>query len=141
MGLSGAIGDAEILANIVGAWLSGSCALSAADPGWARRDERGSVLVVLLLPGRAGLVPVVLLLRDERCSVLVVLLLSLPVVTTVAWRSNCGCLDDQFVIVYERRTLRLITGSMVLAHANSSEVRDCSRSSSGTSRPADRELT
>jgi hypothetical protein len=67
MGLSGAIGDAwEILANVVGKrGYPGSCALKA-DPGWARRDdERGSVLVVLLL-------------RDERCSVLVVLLLCHP---------------------------------------------------------------
>ena len=48
---------------------------SAADPGWARRDERGSVLVVLLLRDERGSVLVVLLLRDERCSVLVVLLL------------------------------------------------------------------
>jgi hypothetical protein len=57
-----------------------------------------------------------------------------PVVTTVVleklrilWWPVCNC-------VRASRTLRLITGSMVLAHANSSEVRDCSRSSSGTSR-------
>jgi hypothetical protein len=30
-------------------------------------------------------------------SVLVVLLLS-PVVTSVAWRNNCGCLDDLFYL-------------------------------------------
>jgi hypothetical protein len=30
----------------------GSCALKAADPGWARRDERGSVVLLLR---RAGL--------------------------------------------------------------------------------------
>jgi hypothetical protein len=39
--------------------------------------------------------------------------------------SNCATVS---------RTLRLITGSMVLADASSSEVRDCSCSSSGTSR-------
>jgi hypothetical protein len=62
MGLSGAIGDAwEILANV--GYPGSFC---AADPGWAR-DERGSVLVVLLLRtsglGTGGF-------RDERCSVL-----------------------------------------------------------------------
>jgi hypothetical protein len=34
---------------------------------------------------------------DERSSVLVVLLLS-PVVTSVAGRNNCGCLDDLFYL-------------------------------------------
>jgi hypothetical protein len=60
--------------------------------------QRGSVLVVLLLQDERGSVLVVLLLRDERCSVLVVYCC----VTRgdhLLWRSNCGCLDDQFVIV------------------------------------------
>jgi hypothetical protein len=58
--------------------------------------------------------------QDGRIrSVLVVLLLwdgaILSGVTAVSprhccWRSNCGCLDDQFVIVYERRDASVDNG-------------------------------
>jgi hypothetical protein len=56
MGLSGAIGDAwEILANVVGKrGYPGSCALKAADPGWARRDN-GARYWWCCASGRAGL--------------------------------------------------------------------------------------
>jgi hypothetical protein len=57
-----------------------------------------------------------------------------PVVTSVAWRNNCGCLDDLFFICTGVATLWVIAGSIVLAQARSAEVRVWSRSSSGTSR-------
>jgi hypothetical protein len=83
MGLSGAIGDAwEILANVVGKrGYPGSCALKAPPIQDGHVGTSGaSVLVVLLF--RASGLGTGGVARDERCSVLVVLLP--PVVTTVA---------------------------------------------------------
>jgi hypothetical protein len=78
MGLSGAIGDAwEILANVVE-----SVAI------WFVRSE--SAPIRMGASGRAG-------------SSVLVLLLCRTCGDHCCWRSNCGCLDDQFVIVYERR--------------------------------------
>jgi hypothetical protein len=120
MGLSGAIGDAwEILAN-VGSGYPGSCALKAPiqDGHVGTSGARYWWCCCFRTSGA----------RYWWCCCCV------PVVTTVVleklrilWWPVCNC-------VRASRTLRLITGSMVLAHANSSEVRDCSRSSSGTSR-------
>jgi hypothetical protein len=73
MGLSGAIGDAwEILANVVeSVAILVRASESAADPGW----HVGSGARYWWCCWTSGAVLVVLLLRDERGSVLVVLLL------------------------------------------------------------------
>jgi hypothetical protein len=55
-------------------------------------------------------------------------------------RNNCEYLDDQFQLCTNHSTLRLI-GSMVIAHASTSVVRDCSPFFQWDVGHADRELT